>query len=65
MTITKSKTTFNHLPNELVVKVFNYSNELPLIFTCKRYYYLVMVFFLIYIHIYLYFFHTDIFYYNN
>jgi len=40
MTITKSKTTFNHLPNELVVKVFNYSNELPLIFTCKRYYYL-------------------------
>ena len=37
----RKKTSFHHLPNELVVKVFSYSNELPLLFTCKRYYYLV------------------------
>jgi len=36
----RKKTSFHHLPNELVVKVFSYSNELPLLFTCKRYYYL-------------------------
>ncbi|ORX84159.1 hypothetical protein BCR32DRAFT_242772 [Anaeromyces robustus] len=40
MTTPRKKTSFHNLPNELVVKVFCYSKELPLLFTCKRYYYL-------------------------
>ncbi|ORX58495.1 hypothetical protein BCR36DRAFT_409003 [Piromyces finnis] len=38
--VIRRKTSFYHLPNELVCKVFEYTNELTLLFTCKRYYYL-------------------------